>query len=338
MNGGNASDAISESLNQSDIDRLMQESKGEATGVVYRWNGERYESKEGVAVELYDFRNPVFLTENELRQIRIRHEKFIHYLSARLSLFLRMDFGMKMSKLYTTSYQKFIESIPNPTHIALFKVSDLTGIGIFDISPRLAMSIVNRMLGGRGHSVQEERYLTEIEATLIDDIVHIILDEWCNQWQEYKRFNVSLVGRESTGRFLQTAPQDAVMLVVDVESSLGDCYEQFQIGIPYFMMEPIVKYIQASGSRYQAMSSAERKAVWSSSYSNISVPVVAEWPGFPIAVGDVLQLRPGDIIEMPMDFLRNTHIRLKNTLCFVGESGIEDGNVAIKILRKIEEE
>ena len=41
----------------------------------------------------------------------------------------------------------------------MFKVEPLVGVGILDINPRLALTIADRLLGGRGHSVKAERYL-----------------------------------------------------------------------------------------------------------------------------------------------------------------------------------
>ncbi len=38
-------------------------------------------------IEVYDFRNPVFLSEVDLRRLRAVHEEFVRYLSARISLF-----------------------------------------------------------------------------------------------------------------------------------------------------------------------------------------------------------------------------------------------------------
>src|ERR1700685_4153086 len=57
-------------------------------------------------IEVYDFRNPVFLAEVDLRRLRAIHEEFVRYLSARISLFLRMEFGLKMTRLTTLAYTK----------------------------------------------------------------------------------------------------------------------------------------------------------------------------------------------------------------------------------------
>ena len=155
----------SDFLDQSEIDKILaQTAAAEArkTGLL----STAAEASGAAKVEAYDFRNPAFLSEGELRRLRLLHEDFIRYLSARLSLYLRMEFGLKMAKLTTVTYSKFTDSLPNPTHISLFKVEPLVGVGVLDINPRLALTIADRLLGGRGHSVKAERYLTEIEIAL----------------------------------------------------------------------------------------------------------------------------------------------------------------------------
>ena len=92
---------------------------------------------------------------NELRRLRILHEDFIRYLSARLSLYLRMELGLKMARLTTATYAKFTESLPNPTHLCLFKAEPLAGVGILDINPRLALTIADRLLAMLGGAMAE---------------------------------------------------------------------------------------------------------------------------------------------------------------------------------------
>ncbi|MGF1449117.1 MAG: flagellar motor switch protein FliM [Opitutales bacterium] len=327
-----------ELLEQGDIDALMEEASAEQKEAIYNCHGELFSSHDRVNVEVYDFRNPVFLTEVELRQVRIRHENFVHYLSARLAMFLRMEFSMKMSKLGTAPYARFIESIPNPTHIALFKIDPLSGVGVVDINPRLALTIVNRMLGGQGHSIHEERYLTEIEQALMDDVMAIVLDEWCRQWEEADDLNGSILGRENNGRFLQTSPSDSIMLVLDVEAAIGDCSEMMQIAVPFYMIEPIVKRMQAANRTFGRGAEMDRHAKWLPVYRGINVPVYAEWDAFEVTVQDLLSLRPGDVLELPETINQQTRLRFHNTTRYLGEAGVENGHMAVKVTEKLEDE
>src|SRR6185312_5626450 len=112
-------------------------------------------------------------------------------------------------------------------------------------NPRLALTLADRMLGGRGHSVKTERYLTEIEIALLEDVLVIVMEEWCGQWKAEQELRPVFIGHESNGRFLQTSPKDAVVLVLAIEVGFGDCTEQIQIGVPYYTIEPMVRKMQA---------------------------------------------------------------------------------------------
>lgn len=326
--------AASDYLDQSEIDKLLSQGAESAAAkrLFIRADGTRMGTSDPVKVEPYDFRNPAFLSEVELRRLRLVHEDFIRYLSARLSLFLRMEFGLKMAKLTTVNYSKFCESLPSPTHICLFKAEPLTGVSVLDINPRLALTIADRLLGGRGHSVKTERYLTEIEIALMDDVIHMILEEWCHQWKAEQELTPLIVGHENTGRFLQTAPKDAVILAMTLEASFGDCSEQIQIGVPYYTIEPLVRKMQARRAKdANVTATVEKKATWKESYATIAMPVRAEWDTFEVSLREITDLRVGDVIEMPADQLRQTNLLFNGVPKFVGTVGVDTDHVAVQL-------
>jgi flagellar motor switch protein FliM len=329
--------SISDFLDQSEIDKLIAqtaETQAPRSAVIG--------SKDGIAgapkIEPYDFRNPAFLSEAELRRLRLLHEDFIRYLSARLSLFLRMEFGLKMAKLTTVTYSKFCESLPNPTHLSLFKVEPLVGVGILDLNPRLALTIADRLLGGRGHSVKAERYLTEIEIALIEDILLILLEEWCGQWKAEQELHPVIIGHENNGRFLQTSPKDAIVLALALECNFGDCSEQIQIGVPYYTIEPVVKKMQARRHKDTAVAQTAKRAEWQPAYDRISVPVRAEWQAFDLAVREIASLRVGDVLELPQTQCQETRLLLNGQAKFIGTVGLDTDRVAVQLTRKLPSE
>ncbi|MDI1247701.1 MAG: FliM/FliN family flagellar motor switch protein [Lacunisphaera sp.] len=327
----------SEFLDQSEIDRLLSQATAQTTGksMLIRADGRRGGEAVDAKVEVYDFRNPAFLSEVELRRLRLLHEDFIRYLSARLSLFLRMELGLKMAKLTTVAYSKFTEALPSPTHICLFKAEPLAGVGVIDINPRLALTIADRLLGGRGHSVKAERYLTEIEIALLEDVINIILEEWSNQWKTEQELHPTIIGHENNGRFLQTSPKDAVILSLTLEVSFGDCSEQIQLGVPYYTIEPLVKKMQARRQKDTAVSTVVKNASWQKVYDHITMPVRAEWDALDLSLREVSSLRVGDVIELPALLMQQTRVLLNGTAKFIGTVGHDSDRVAIQITRKI---
>jgi len=327
----------SDFLDQSEIDKLLAQTAEAAPpkALLIKADGRRSDGSGAPKIENYDFRHPVFLSEIELRRLRLLHEDFIRYLAARLALFLRMDCGLKMAQLTTTTYAKFTDLLPNPTHLCLFKAEPLAGVGILDINPRLALTLADRMLGGRGHSIKAERYLTEIEVALMEDIFQIILEEWCAQWKNEQELRPTIIGHENNGRFLQTSPKDAIMLVLALEVSFGDCSEKIQVGVPYYTIEPLVRKMQARRQKDNAVSTTEKRAAWFGAYDHITVPVRAEWDAFEVSLREIASLRVGDVIELPAPLLQQTRILLNGTPKFIGTVGLDADRTAVQITRKL---
>ena len=209
------------------------------------------------------------------------------------------------------------------------------GVGILDINPRLALTIADRLLGGRGHSVKAERNLTEIEVALLEDIIQIILEEWCGQWKTEQELHGLIIGHESNGRFLQTSPKDAIVLALTLEVNFGDCSEQVQIGLPYYTIEPLVKKMQARRQKDSTIAKVEKHPSWQKSYDRITVPVRAEWQAFELSLREISNLRVGDVLEMPATLLQETSVLLNGTPKFTGTVGLDTDRVAVKLTRKI---
>ncbi len=325
-----------ESLDQSEIDRILAESSAAPPAQIFiRADGSRDNHTEPVKVEPFDFRRPEFLTEFDLRRLRLINEDFIRYISSRLSLFLRMEFGAKMSRLTTHPFAKFTDGLPSPTHLCLFKVDPLVGAGILAISPRLALTIVDRLLGGRGQAAKSDRYLTEIEIVLIEDIINIVLDEWCKQWKGEQDLTPAIIGHENNGQFLLTATQDALFLDLSFEVNFGGCFEQIQIGVPYCMIEPMVKRIRANCQKNTHVVAAPKRATWQKSYERVDVPVSAQWDAFEMNLRELTCFRVGDVVEMPSRIIQQTQVLINGVPKFKGSVGVDDDRVSVQIVAKL---
>jgi hypothetical protein len=53
-----------------------------------------------------------------------------------------------------------------------------------------------------------------------------------------------------------------------------------------------------------------------------------------MAIGEVIQLRPGDILEMSRELIARTLVKLSNTTGFIGTAGVEDGRVAVQLTQR----
>jgi flagellar motor switch protein FliM len=325
-----------EVLSQSEVERLLaQVAEQETNATIHKADGSaKVHSKD--SIQPYDFRLPVFLSQTELRKARTHHEEFIRSLAARLSMYLRLEFGLQMSKLQTLPYQKFVESLGNPAHLVLFKVEPLQGICVLDINPRLGLSIVDRLMGGPGHSVNLSRDLTEIEVALLDQAVDIILGEWCARWAGVMELRPGILAHETNGRFLNTSHADTIVLALSMEARVADCVEQIQIGFPYPAIEPLVRKLgEKLDNASDGPARSATPARWNKELESIPIRLSAEWPKLEIAARDLARLRVGDVLQWDEDAGGRVEVRVARQARFEGRLGTRGKKWAIEITRAV---
>jgi flagellar motor switch protein FliM len=298
---------------------------------VLTFSGNREMRKSG-DIRAHDFRQSGFLTPSELRRIRVRHEQFIRGLAGRMALFLRLEFVVQTVKVQIVGYQKFIESVSGPTHITLFKTDPLKGVGLLVIPPRLGLTIVDRLLGGPGQAPAESnRELSEIETALIDQVSLLLLNEWCNHWHEMRDLKPTLLGHENNSRFLQTAPPDTAMLVLTMNSGIGDQLEPIQLLFPYATVEPLMRLLNPPMPETEAAPARTGNPKWNTEFNDVKVPVVAEWHGLKMSAGDITRLKIGDVIMLDPQCAAQVHLRFSHQPKFVGRPGTCSGKWAVQL-------
>ena len=327
-------DAGPDAFSQDELDRMVGGPAAvEGVAQVFRADGELVSDE--VDVRQFDFRNPVFLSEKEVNQVRARNDKFAFYLGQNLAMELRMSIDFTVTNLAVQQYAQFTQSIESPSHISLFKINELTGVGLLEISPVLALGMVDRALGGKGVASQDLRFLTAIESAMVDDIAQIIVDEWCHQWDGYMELSAQVMGQETTGRFLQTSSFDSPVIVLTIEANLGEIKESIRIGIPYYTVTPILTRIQEVTQKANKATGKEGGVPWKDTYDNISVQVNSEWAVSETTVKGLLGLQEGDFLDLGPNILQQTRISIAGKDCFLGEYGKEGDGVAVKITEKL---
>jgi flagellar motor switch protein FliM len=289
------------------------------------------ESRKPGDIRGHDFRQSGFLAASELRRIRQRHEQFIRALAARLAIFLRLEFSLQLTKVQIVGYQKFTESLPNPTHITLFKTEPLKGVGLLIIPPKLGLTLVDRLLGGQGQAAEASHDLTEIEIALIDQVAALVLAEWCNHWPEMRDLSPVMLGHENNSRFLQTALPDTAMLILTMNGGIGEQSEPIQMVFPYATVEPLMRLLSPSMPGSEAAPARNANFRWNPEFDEMKVPVIAEWRGLKLSAGEITCLKAGDVLALDPACAAQVQLRVNTVPKFTGRPGTRDGKWAVQL-------
>lgn len=335
MPADETAEASGDVLSQLEVERLLRQVEDQDGEDLESIANDPGASQARRKVTKHDFRSPAFLSKNDLRSLRLHHEEFIRALAARLSIYLRMDMDLQISKLQTVTYGSFVESLPYVTDLTLFKVAPFQGICILDIAPRLGLSIVDRLMGGPGRSSEEERDMSEIEHALLDQAVNVLLSEWCNHWDELRNNRPQILGHEHHGRFLQTANPRSVMLVLAMEARFVDCVEQVQLVFPYDELEPMVRKLRAEfdGTKPAEDDRDALRSRWKPQLENIPVHIKADFPGLTVTARDLTHMEVGQVLKLGPDCPERIRVTVANKPKYVGQLGAQGNHRAIRLTR-----
>lgn len=286
-------------------------------------------------VRNFAFGQSAALSSSELHRFKAHNESIVRGVGARLSLFLRIEFTLELLSLDTITLPKFVDSAPPPRHMILFKIEPLRGIGILDVPPPLALSVADRMLGGKGFSVNPNRALREVEIALVNQMGQIAIREWCTPWKSADELRPALLGHETNPRFLQIGGSDETFYMLKMEAGIGDCIEQMLMVMPVKMLDPLVRQLSLEPDSMKKEKTARETVVpkWNTAFDEIRVPLTAEWRGIEIMTRDLLNFQVGDVIPLDSNQLNQVEVCLAHSSKYIGRLGSSGPKTAIEITK-----
>jgi flagellar motor switch protein FliM len=120
------------------------------------------------------------------------------------------------------------------------------------------------------------------------------------------------------------------------EATFGECVERIQLALPYASVEGILRGLTATHQPAANQTAVtKRAAAWRPALGHIPIPLSVEWDACEITLREVVALQLGAVLRLPKGILQETHVRLGGTTKFIGEAGVEDGRLAIRIDQKL---
>jgi len=291
------------------------------------------------AAQPYELSHRTLFSAHELRRLTADYEMFRRSCAVRLAVLFRTEFDLKMAALETPTFRQFVAQMAQPTHLTLFKVESLRGIGVLEISPTLALALLDRLMGGPGAANTPARELTEIEVALLGQVTHLLTEAWCAHWAGWKELKSSLIGHENDPRYLQTSAPESTLLVATFTAEIGDCSGQIRLALPFTTLEPLLQKIRAELKPPVDVPAipivAPKSAAWNPALDHLNIAVSAELPGPQITGRELHYLKVGDILNLPGDAANLVQLKLGGVTRFNARLGTRDEHWAVEVLNAL---
>ncbi len=291
----------------------------------------------------YDFRRPNRISKNQVRTIHNVHEGFAENFGYYLVSKLQTQASITVTSVDQLFYSEYILSVSNPSCLYIFDIVGTDGSGILEVSPQLALSLVERLLGGQADQPRKPRTITPIEQAVMRNVVEHAINDLCSSWKAIADLCFQYNRMESEADFVQLAPSSEIVVVVSFDVTIGLNSYLMNLCFPTFALEEVIAKLNRQSvtngiSVANAECEKENAKVMKQHLATQYVNISAELGKSIISVRELLALKLGDVIKLDTKVNQEVQVSIDSRRKLAGRPGTVDGKKAIRITRTLVED
>ena len=314
---------MSKILSQDEIDALLLSATG-------RGRPERTKKAWAAQAVTYNFRRPDRVSKEQLRSLHFLHDRFAVNVSTSMSAFLRAMTEVSIVSVEQFAYSEFLMSVPDPTAFYAIGLGNLDGLGVLEINPPIAFTMVDRMLGGTGLTTAPNRALTEIEQNVLDSVVKLVLENLTETWHTIGDVQFSIRGRETRPQMLQITGPNEIVILLGFDIRIGETRGMVSLCIPAAAIESMEEKVAQGWHRTRREPSATEATNLHANLGRVPLPVTTKLETRLIA-RDLLALRPGDVVALGHAISNPVDVHVGGVRRFAGRLTATESGAAVLI-------
>lgn len=324
-------------LTQAQIDEML---KSVAMG-----NDPVVTTTEEEKIKEYDFRAPKKFTKEQIKVLESIFENYARLLSSYLTGMLRLYSRVTLVNIEEQRYSEFNNALPD------YVVMGMVDLGIKDdevsetdviiqLSNAVTFTMIDRLLGGKGSYTDVNRDFTEIEITIMTDIMKSFAGLLKEPWLSHIDLEPRFIGIETNSRVVQTIGHEDTVIIVALEVEINETKSIVSVCIPAINLDEIMgKFISRytrNGRKVDANRERERRDSILNGITSSELEVKAVLGEINLDLYEVLTLQVNDVIPLDRKISSNIIVKVGDRVWCDGKLGTYNNKKAIMIENFIE--
>ncbi|MCP5006849.1 MAG: hypothetical protein GY941_23320 [Planctomycetes bacterium] len=280
----------------------------------------------------YDFERPNTVSREKKRLLYKLYENTAYQISRGVSNFLRTTVKITLDDIKEVTFGIFKQSCEDMLYIGTVKLKPLQGFGCITLGLSLCMTMVEVAFGGSTKNPNEIRKPTDLEISIIGNVVSIVLEKLKSSWEQYQLMNWRVAETSVESRYLNIATESDLLLVVSFTVNLDYAFGEMKFCVPVASMDNLLD--RMLDSTKQGDSGVDRKKdgeVLEKLVDEIPVEVVGVLDEIHISINDLVNLKTGDVIRLGSKVTDNLKISVEAINKFSGKLGLLGSKKAMQI-------
>ncbi len=285
----------------------------------------------------YDLANQDRIIRGRMPTLDIIHDRFIRLFRVTLSNSLRKMANISVNSTGPLKFSEFMNSLPLPSCLNILRLDPLRGAAVMVIESKLLYALVDSFFGGNDvpYTKIEGKDFTPIEIKIARRVVLSAIDDLEKAWEPVYPLKIGYSRTEINPQFVAVVPPSDVVIATTFDVELEKVSGTIKIVIPYATLEPIKSKLSVGFQSEQL----EVDFIWinriKEQIMQASANILVKLGEATISIQDLVDLEPGDIIQLDKDATLPLDIMVEGVPKFKGLPGLLKGNRAIKITESL---
>lgn len=323
---------MAEILSQSQIDELLNNL---SSGDVNIHELEVNEKK----IKEYDFRSPKKITKETIKLLKGIYENYCRILTSRLTSILRLMCDVTVEQVEESIFHEYNNALDDYVLMGLIDVkypdkSISDSQILMEMSKPLSFVIIDRLLGGIGEEYEHSRDYTDIELSLLGNMLKQIVKLMGATWESTLEIETELSKIETNSKFIQSINYNDTVVIIVLNVTLNQSNGKITICMPSSILDEIFKkanLLSKNNNRKADQSIEEQKAAILDSLKSSRLTITGVLGKAQATLQDVVNMQVGDLIILNKAMNADIDVNVDGEKWFEGKLGTKKSKNVIKI-------
>jgi len=290
----------------------------------------------GVAVPL-DFRRSDRIPQSQLAVIQLLYEAFVQTLTSSLSLYLRCEFSGAVASIEQLRFSEFAGGLSFPACLVSLTMLPYKGTVAVGMDQSLMAPILDLVLGGNGKiDAALDRELTDIEKEMLEGFFRIVAHDLSAAWKRLAPIDFGFDSVETKPQLSKRIAAPESVVVTAMELNVAERTGKIHVAIPSIVLKTLLPKIDRKPTNPAADSGRMENAIKQRLSTGLKLDIECALVGSTIRLQDLLDLKPGDVIDLGLACDGCAAVSINGTPKFNGELTVEGGKQAVIVRTALE--
>ncbi|HEX7556045.1 MAG TPA: FliM/FliN family flagellar motor switch protein, partial [Leptolinea sp.] len=285
-------------------------------------------------VRPYNFWSPDRFSKEQIRAIELVNEELAERLTNSLPSFIRTNLRPRVVHTEQGRFHDFMADLAPTTLYHLVSLAPLPGQVAIVFSDDVNFVILEQRLGGASDSRGRNHSLTEIDQSLLQDLVENMLNDVKAAWGKVVSVEPKLIDSTVNQHWVQMMMGNERVLMVTFEMMIKDTTGTMSFYIPYSLLKPVANelnpHVIITGKKEQIVDYSARQTNLESLYRT-EVPLKVILGNVRLTIKEMSNLAVGDVLVLDSTTHQDLMVQVNGTTRFKGRIGKQANHLAVQI-------